>query len=251
MIQYSRDLYFNLWVGRRAVLSAVGSIAVSVALGLTIAPLLLSPTFRETFGLSLYLGAMGLVSLVLIEVVLRSTRRFARLRLRPKMHAASGFGLTITLANTIALAVLMFVNADHDLPMLISILAFAGGLGVYAGYRMAGGIARSLGTLTEGARKVAAGELSVRIPVDSKDEIGELSRAFNEMAGSLEGATERQVQLEEGRKQLTAAVSHDLTTPLSSARAMLEALADGVVDSPEERDDYHRRVLNEIKSLRA
>ena len=234
---------------RRQWLGAAGAIGVSLALGVTIALLLLSPTSRETLELSAYLAVSGLASLALVEIALRRTHFLAVLRLRPKMLVASGLGLLITLANTIALAILMFVNAEHDLPMLISILAFAGGLGVYTGYRLAGESARSLGALAHGASRVAAGELSVRIPVESKDEVGELSEAFNEMAASLEEAMVRHIQLEEGRKQLTAAVSHDLRTPLSSARAMLEALADGVVDTPEERADYHRRMLNEIKIL--
>lgn len=249
MAQSINGIHKTLERTRRHLLGALGAIVVSLALGVTIAWLLLSPTSRETLELSAYLGVSGLASLAFVEIALRRTRFFAGLRLRPKMLVASGMGLAITLVNTIALAVLMFVNAEHDLPMLISILAFAGGLGIYTGYRLAGHSARSLGALAEGAGRIAAGELSVRIPVESNDEVGELSEAFNEMATSLEEAMARHVQLEEGRKQLTAAVSHDLRTPLSSARAMLEALADGVVDTPEEQADYHRRMLNEIKIL--
>ncbi len=172
-------------------------------------------------------------------------------RLRPQLMMAFGIGLAVAFANTLALAVFMFVSADHDLPLLVAILAFAGALALFAAYRLAGRIAESLAQLADGARRISAGEFAMRVPVTSHDEIGEVSRAFNDMAASLEEAARRQVQLEEGRKQLTAAVSHDLRTPLASARAMLEALADDVVTDPEERRSYHRRSLNEIKNLSA
>ena len=109
----------SLTVARRQWLGAAGAMAASLALGVTIALLLLSPTSRETLELSAYLAISGLASLAFVEIALRHTRFFAGLRLRPKMLVASGLGLAITLANTIALAVLMFVNAEHDLPMLI------------------------------------------------------------------------------------------------------------------------------------
>ena len=227
----------------------LGAVLISAALGLIIAYVWLSPTSRETIDLAFYLVASGVVSIAILEVALRSSRVLPALRFRPKLLVAWGAGLVITLANTIAIAYLMFVNADHDLPLLIAIVAFAGLLGLYSGYRIAGRLSESLRILTESAEKVAAGDLSVRVPITSNDELGELGYAFNQMAATLEEAASNQVRLEEGRKQLTAAISHDLRTPLASARVMLEALIDGVVDSRDETEDYHRRLLTEVKNL--
>jgi len=50
---------------------------------------------------------------------------------------------------------------------------------------------RRLRQLTEGARRLGAGEIGVRVPVDSNDEFGELARVFNEMAQSMQQQTER------------------------------------------------------------
>ena len=234
----------------RPTLRLTAALALSTGLGLALTALLLTPSARETIDLAIYLVVSGLASVLLVELLLlRRSRVLDGLSLRPKIVAAYGVGLLIAFANTIALAVLMFVNADHDLPMLIAILAFAGAIGIFVGYRLAGQIAGSLSSLTVGARRISRGEFSVRLPAESRDEIGELSGAFNEMAASLEEAARRQVQLEEGRKQLTAAISHDLRTPLASARALLEALDDKVVTDLDEQSDYHRRALNEIKSL--
>ena len=67
------------------------------------------------------------------------------------------------------------------------------------------------------------GNLSQRVEVESRDEIGELARAFNAMADGL-------ARLEELRRNMVTDVAHELCTPLSNIRGYLEALRDGVVE---------------------
>jgi signal transduction histidine kinase len=55
-------------------------------------------------------------------------------------------------------------------------------------------------------------------------------------------ARERERQLEAGRRDLVAWVSHDLRTPLAGLRAMAEALEDNVVADPGTVREYHRRI---------
>jgi signal transduction histidine kinase len=55
--------------------------------------------------------------------------------------------------------------------------------------------------------------------------------------------------LEQARRDLIAAVSHDLRTPLTSIRAMIEALADGVVAEPEMVQRYYGTVRFQIQNL--
>jgi len=88
-------------------------------------------------------------------------------------------------------------------------------------------ITRPLGRLRDAARKLAQGELSQRVEVDSGDEIGELAQAFNEMARSLQ-------RVEELRKNMVADIAHELRTPLAVIRGHLEALQDGVFAPTEE-----------------
>jgi len=75
--------------------------------------------------------------------------------------------------------------------------------------------------LTHAAQAVAAGDLSQRVDIRSRDETGELGSAFNEMAASL-------AEAETMRKNLIADVSHELRTPLSVVQGNLQALLDGV-----------------------
>jgi signal transduction histidine kinase len=101
---------------------------------------------------------------------------------------------------------------------------------------------------------MAAGEYSVRIPEDDLGggaEVARLGRWFNQMAASVEGAFDRQRRAEHERRELVAALSHDLRTPLASIRAMIEAITDGVVTEPESIDRYQRTVRGEVRHLTA
>ncbi len=69
------------------------------------------------------------------------------------------------------------------------------------------------------------------------------------MAAQLEHAQAKQQELEALRRDLVAWVSHDLRTPLTSIRALLEALADGLVDDPETVQRYYRVAQQDIRSL--
>ena len=76
-----------------------------------------------------------------------------------------------------------------------------------------------------------------------------LTNSFNTMAAQVEQAQARQHEWEVLRRELVAWVSHDLRTPLTSIRAMLEALADGVVDDPATVQRYYRVAQQDIRSL--
>jgi signal transduction histidine kinase len=69
------------------------------------------------------------------------------------------------------------------------------------------------------------------------------------MAEQLQAAFERERTLETGRRDLIAAVSHDLRTPLTTIRAMVEAVTDGVVDDPQEIQRYLGQVRGEVHYL--
>ena len=83
-------------------------------------------------------------------------------------------------------------------------------------------------TLLEPVKRVAAathrlasGDYSSRVAVASDDEVGQLSRDFNQLAYTLE-------RNEKMRREFMADVSHELRTPLSVLRGELEAIEDGV-----------------------
>ena len=76
--------------------------------------------------------------------------------------------------------------------------------------------------MTRITRKISSGDYSASVPVETRDEVGELALAFNHMSESLQ-------QIERLRKTMIMDVAHELRTPLTNIRGYLEALIDGVV----------------------
>ena len=95
-------------------------------------------------------------------------------------------------------------------------------------------IIRPVRTLISGARHLTKGELSYRVDVKSRDEIGELAGSFNIMASSLEKG-------EQSRQQLTADITHELRTPLT----VIEGTVDGIIDGVFKPDTEHLRTVKE------
>lgn len=84
-------------------------------------------------------------------------------------------------------------------------------------------ILKPVGELTRIARRMEQGDLSQRVKIRTKDEIGKLAHAFNTMADSL-------AHSEELRRNMVSDVAHELRTPLTNIRGYLEGLKDHVVD---------------------
>src|SRR6185503_1986217 len=101
------------------------------------------------------------------------------------------------------------------------------------------------------AERLAQGDLQTRVPVHGRDEVAALSITFNQMAEQLQAADKKQHELESLRRDLIAWVSHDLQTPLTSMRAILEALSDGVVEDPETVKRYLNTAQRDVRSLSA
>jgi two-component system sensor histidine kinase BaeS len=98
-------------------------------------------------------------------------------------------------------------------------------------------VLRPIATLTSVVRRFGAGDRGERVPDTGRDEIGELARAFNQMADSLHAA-------EDNQRRLIADVAHELRTPLTNLRGYLEALQDGVFEpTPELFASLHEEVI--------
>jgi signal transduction histidine kinase len=115
-------------------------------------------------------------------------------------------------------------------------------LSAAVGLVLSGAIARPLRRLTAAAGAVARGDLDQRVPVRSRDELGRLSQAFNEMTARLQAARQMQVDF-------VANVSHELRTPLTAVKGLVETLRDGAVDDARVRDRFLETIEGETDRL--
>jgi signal transduction histidine kinase len=133
----------------------------------------------------------------------------------------------------------MFLDAVHRYLMLASLaaLALAAGLSFWLTRRALDPLAR----MADVTRRISQGDYGARVPERSRDEFGDLARAFNQMADSLE-------TVERLRRTMVVDVAHELRTPLTNVRGYLEGLADGVVaPSKETFDMLQREILRLVR----
>ena len=98
---------------------------------------------------------------------------------------------------------------------------------VLLGLALTRAVIRPLQVVRDAAKRIASGDLSHRVRVDSRDEIGDLGQAFNEMSSALE-------RDEDLRRRMMADIAHELRTPVAVMRGQTEAIQDGVFDLSQE-----------------
>ena len=104
------------------------------------------------------------------------------------------------------------------------------------------GVLKPLARLTDAARAMAEGDFAVRVPeTKSTREVAELSAAFNSMADELS-------EVEDGRREFVANVSHELRSPITAISGYIEGMRDGVIP-PEQYDKYLSIVSDESRRL--
>jgi signal transduction histidine kinase len=189
-------------------------------------------------------GGSGLLALILIRPAVLGRLGGVRAQL-------IGAGLVcnlLLLGMMLAGARAMFISG-HDLALLLTMLTFAAALSVGFGLLYAMPLSRRIGRVRAGTQRIAGGELGSEVRVEGHDEVAGLADDFNRMARALEAAAEGEREMEKARRDLVAAVSHDLRTPLAATRALIEALADGVANDPQTERRYLSSASRELEHL--
>jgi signal transduction histidine kinase len=126
-----------------------------------------------------------------------------------------------------------------------ALLYAAGGAALLAlilGIFLARGLTSPLRELTDATRLLAKGQLGQQVVVSSRDEIGELGSAFNQMSSELK-------RLVDQRQQMTADIAHDLRTPLTVIDGYIEAMQDSVLEATPERLETIHKEVQHLKRL--
>ena len=168
--------------------------------------------------------------------------------LRVKIVLVAVLTAVLALLNVGFTAFLMFLS-PHDLALLGGLLAFALGMSVFVAFSVSQTVSGSIHELLDAVRNFNAGNLQAKVPVGTSDEVGELASAFNDMSQRLKESFSKERELEQNRREMMQAVSHDLRTPLASIQAMVESINDGVVSDEETVKRYMRSTQTEVENL--
>ncbi|MEM7802042.1 MAG: HAMP domain-containing protein, partial [Chloroflexota bacterium] len=202
-------------------LFGVGGLAASLFGAWLVITILLRPPMDEIITLFSALAGSAVISLFIGFVATYYTARVSPSLLLTLIIAYLWTAL-LMIMNVWNGARLMFFNIDHDLPLAISLLVFASILAAAFGLAVTMRVVGDLRELSRSASLIARGEFSARAIARGRDEVSQVALSFNEMAGQLEEAEEIRRELNQLRKDLIAWTSHDLRTPLTSMRAMVE-----------------------------
>ncbi|MBI2910964.1 MAG: HAMP domain-containing protein, partial [Chloroflexi bacterium] len=209
---------------------------------------LLNPPLADLAQLGLFLLVSGGLALGAGHLILLLSGRGPLRSVRLRLLLVPLLVIAWALANVGFFAHLMFVSS-HDLVLLSLMLLSTLALSAYLVFLLSASVGKTVRDLREAVRRMAGGQLDSRARVTSRDELGELAGSFNAMAARLEESFERQRELERARRDMVAAVSHDLRTPLASIRAMVESINDGVVSDPETVRRYLATLESEVRHL--
>ncbi|HDR7516223.1 HAMP domain-containing sensor histidine kinase [Bacillus mobilis] len=136
----------------------------------------------------------------------------------------------------------------------IYIIAFVVVLIFLASFYYSKQIAKPLLKINDTTKKIAHLDFTEKIPITSKDEIGDLSKNINVLSnklhshiGQLEQDIEKERKLENTRKEFISGVSHELKTPLSIMKSCISILKDGVAEHKKEY--YFQAMEREVDKM--
>ena len=183
------------------------------------------------------LAPVGCATVLLAGWVLRR-----RMGLRRQVVLVGAIATAQALVTIALFVALMFVSS-HDALFTLLATAYCAGLALWAGRLLSRRVLDDLQAVGAGLTAVGEGERDVRLAVDGGDEVTRLAREVESMAGRL-------ARTEAARNDLVAAVSHDLRTPITSLRLLVEALDDEVIDQ-RDRAVYLAKLRTHVAALAA
>ena len=204
------------------------SLAIVVAAG-ALSALMIWPVYGAhpalvTAGL---VAAVSTAGLALAHVL--SGRR-SRLPLRSRFTVVVAVAVGVILTSVLAAAELMFVS-NHDALMVTAIVLAATLVAVRAARVASSRVVAEVATIRDVLRAVGAGDREPRAEAGAASELAELAAEANTMIERLAQEEERRDAADSARRNLVAAISHDLRTPMTSLRVMVDAIEDDLVDA--------------------
>jgi signal transduction histidine kinase len=173
--------------------------------------------------------------------------RPSRRPLRTRFGVVAAIAVGVIIATVLAAAELMFVS-NHDALIVAAIALAAGLVALRAAQVASAGVAAEVESVRDVLRAVGAGDRERRVDATAALELAELGEAANTMIVQLGEEEQHRDAADSARRNLVAAVSHDLRTPMAALRVMVDAIEDGLVDEATLRR-YLARMRTHVDAL--
>lgn len=203
-----------------------------------------SSAARETVEILLPLGAVTVAAARLL--VLRRERAGG---LRRQVLLAAAL-VTGQLLIAVGLFAWLMLVSHMDVLFTVLVVAYSCLLGLWAARALGASVLADVREVRRGLVQVGEGERRIEIPTRGRDELADLARDVERMVDRLSAEERARSAADDARRDLLAAVSHDLRTPLTSIQLLAEAIEDGVVDDRTRRE-YAARLAVHARAFSA
>ena len=116
-------------------------------------------------------------------------------------------------------------------------------------YILSRNIVKPLTQLENAALQIRKGNYDFKINITAKDEIGDLSRTFEETRKQLKETEKIKRKYDNNRNELISNISHDLKTPITTIKGYIEGIIDGIPSSKEKKDKYLQTIYQNTVNM--
>ena len=190
---------------------------------------------------------LGLATVLAARLLLLRRERAGGLRRQVLLSAALVVGQLLVAVGLFAWLMLV---SHMDVLFTLIVVGYSSLLGVWAARAVGGGVLADVDAVRTGLAEVGEGSRDVRIRTGAHDELAALARDVESMVGRLRDEESARMAADGARRDLLAAVSHDLRTPLTSIQLLADAIEDGVVDDRTRRE-YAARLAVHARAFSA
>lgn len=111
------------------------------------------------------------------------------------------------------------------------------------------GIVRPIFKLKGATERMKEGDLDFYLEQTGDDEIGELSKDFEEMRAHMKSEIDARIDYDQELRDLVGNISHDLKTPLTTIKGYAEGIIDGVAATPEKQMRYLKMIRAKAEDM--
>jgi len=116
-------------------------------------------------------------------------------------------------------------------------------------YMLSRNIVKPLTQLENAALQIRKGNYNFKINTTAKNEIGDLSRTFEETRKQLKETEKIKRKYDDNRNELISNISHDLKTPITTIKGYIEGIMDGIPTSKEKKEKYLKTIYQNTVNM--